>query len=200
MQASNYVQKGRVLSLVAPYSRTAGQAAMIGSLLGVAHYGVTNGEVGVFDFEGTWDLEKTSAQAWTLGDKVYWNTSTKVCSNIASDGPLVGVAMAAAANPSAAGRVRLNGTPPETASAVLGGQTAVADLIDNGGGAAADGTIAIVTAPTLTDWNGSSVHPSAAQGTAISAAITALTAAVKELSAKQNVILARLRSAGIIAT
>ncbi len=77
-------------------------------------------------------------------------------------------------------------------------QTGIADLTDNGGGAAADGTIAVVTNPTLDDWDGATVFPSAAQATAINAAITALKAAVKELSTKTNAILASLRLGGAL--
>lgn len=246
MQATNFIQKGRVLSLVAPYTRTAGQAAMIGSLLGVAHNDVTNGAVGVFDFEGTWLLEKTSAQAWALGAKIYWNAGTKKCSNVASDGPLVGIAMATAANPSSTGLVRLNGVPSETNApdAVSGGLTAVVKFTDNSGGAAADNTIAAITAPAaivdnsggtapvdhtmvvitqpnLASWDGATVFPSSNQGGAIAnaillltndvallagkqntnrTAIVALTDAVTELATKVNVLIDRLRSAGVIVT
>ncbi len=119
----------------------------------------------------------------------------------------------------------------------------VAALTDSSGGATADGTIGLVTAPTaLTDngggtadatveaqstfapsvaWNGSSVYPSAADATALTAialaarnnmkelttaqaanrlAIVALTDAVKELSTKVAAILTSLKNAGIMAS
>lgn len=80
-------------------------------------------------------------------------------------------------------------------------QTAIPDLTDNSGGASADGTIGAVTTFTPSvAWNGSSVYPSAADATAIAAAITALMAAVKELSTKVNAILASLRAGGALAT
>jgi hypothetical protein len=76
----------------------------------------------------------------------------------------------------------------------------VATLVDNSGGAAADGTIGAVTTFTPSvAWNGSSVFPSAADATAIAAAITALMAAVKELSTKQNAVLTSLKGAGLMA-
>lgn len=200
MQATNYVQKGRVLSVVAPYSRVAGEAAMIGSLLGVAHYDVTNGAVGVFDFEGTWNLAKTSAQAWTLGDKIYWNAGTKFVTNVPTDGPLVGTAMATAANPSDTGRVRLNGVAAATAE---GPQAAIANLTDNSGGTTADGTIGAIAA-TAGACAGSAT-PSATQvdtaiATAVASIVTGSNDAVKELAAKINLILADIRAAGVIAT
>ena len=74
-------------------------------------------------------------------------------------------------------------------------------LTDNSGGAAADDTIAAVTTFTPSvAWNGSSVYPSAADATAIAAAITALMAAVKELSTKQNAVIAAMKTAGQMAS
>ena len=74
-------------------------------------------------------------------------------------------------------------------------------LTDNGGGATANDTIAAVTTFTPSvAWNGSSVYPSAADATAIAAAITALTDAVKELSTKQNAVIAAMKTAGLMAT
>ena len=77
----------------------------------------------------------------------------------------------------------------------------VAAITDNSGGAAADGTIAAVTTFTPSvAWDGAAVFPSAADATAIGAAITALMAAVKELSTKQNAVIAALKTAGIMAS
>jgi len=77
----------------------------------------------------------------------------------------------------------------------------VAALTDNSGGASADGTIGAVTTFTPSvAWNGSSVYPSAADATAIAAAITALMAAVKELSTKQNEVIAALKTAAVMAS
>jgi len=74
---------------------------------------------------------------------------------------------------------------------------APAALVDNSGGAAADGTIGSVTLPTFT-WNGSSVYPTAAQGTAINAAFQALMDAVKELSTENNALITALKASKIL--
>jgi hypothetical protein len=75
--------------------------------------------------------------------------------------------------------------------------TAEPALIDNSTGASADGTIGAVTNPTLS-WNGST-DPTAQQATDINAAITALKAAVTELATKQNAVIVKLQTAGILA-
>lgn len=73
---------------------------------------------------------------------------------------------------------------------------AFAALTDNSGGTASN-TLAVVTLPTLSTWNGSSVYPSAAQGTAINAAFTSLTNAVASLAAKVASIQTALKNAGL---
>lgn len=148
---NNYIQPGEVLTLAAPYDRTSGQGALVGSIFGVAVSDVLSGVDGEFRTVGVFDLTKTSAQAWTQGQKIYWDNGNKRCDSDSTVGQLIGVATAAAANPSSTGTVRLNGGVPDTAE---GAQAAIADLTDNSGGAAADGTIGVVTAPTALTDNG----------------------------------------------
>lgn len=151
--ATNFVQEGTVLDLAAPYDRTAGQGALIGSVFGVALNTVVSAATGQFQVEGVFDLTKTSAQAWVLGDRIYWDDTNKRCDNDPTKGPLIGVAVAVAANPSSTGRVRLNEGVPGLDEAAQGAQ--IADLTDNSGGASADGTIGVVTVPTALTGAGS---------------------------------------------
>lgn len=149
--ATNFIQPGEVLTLTAPYTRTSGQGAQVGSIFGVATSDVTSGDPGEFATCGVWSLAKTSAQAWAVGQKVYWDDSNKRCDTDGTVGMLVGVAIAVAANPSSTGYVKLNEAVPSSSE---GPQAAEADLVDNSGGAAADGTIGVVTAPTALTDNG----------------------------------------------
>ena len=61
--------------------------------------------------EGVYELPKTSAQAWTVGAAIYWTGSAATTATTAGN-LLIGVAAAAAANPSSTGFVRLNGAAP----------------------------------------------------------------------------------------
>lgn len=108
--ATNFIQEGEVLTLTAPYTRTSGQGALVGSIFGVALVDVTSGSQASFATEGVWTLPKTSAQAWSsVGTKIYWDDSAKECTTTSSANTLIGVNVATAANPSSTGRVRLNG-------------------------------------------------------------------------------------------
>lgn len=106
----NYVQKGEVLTLVAPYAVVSGGGLLVGSIFAVASGDAANGAPVEGVTCGVFDLPKTSAQAWTVGAKVYWDNTNKVATTTVTSNTLIGVAVADAANPSAIGRVRLNGT------------------------------------------------------------------------------------------
>lgn len=107
--ANNYVQEGEVLSLTAPYTRTAGQAALVGtSLFGVALTDVTSGVSASFSMCGVWTLAKVEAQAWaTIGLAIYWDNTDKVLTTSSGGNTLVGYNVATAANPSTTGTIRL---------------------------------------------------------------------------------------------
>jgi predicted RecA/RadA family phage recombinase len=108
--ADNLIQEGDVLSLAAPYAVSSGDGALIGTLFGVALVTLASGDTGSFMTEGVWSLKKTSAQAWTVGAKIYWDNTNKECTTTSTSNTLIGCATAAAANPSSTGHVRLNGT------------------------------------------------------------------------------------------
>lgn len=110
----NYIQEGDVLPFTAPSDSSAvdlssGDGVLIGSLFGVVVKDTAMGASGEMKTEGVFKLAKTSAQAWTVGAKIYWDDTNKVCTTTASGNSLIGAATAVAANPSSTGYVRLNG-------------------------------------------------------------------------------------------
>ena len=177
--AANYIQEGDILTLTAPYTVTSGQGAQVGSLFGVALGDVTNATAGEFATEGVFDLAKTSAQAWTVGQKIYWDNSNKRCDSDGTVGILIGVATAVAANPSSTGYVKLNEAVAGTSE---GPQAAEDDLTFGTNIAAATANGALVDSSTT--------NPSDTQFNELA----------KELGTKINSILAKLRIAGIIAS
>lgn len=106
----NHVQDGDVLPLTAPYDVASGAGLLVGALFGVAMTAAASGASVQARTRGVYTLPKTSAQAWTVGAKVYWDDTNKVATSTASGNTLIGCAVAAAANPSATGIVRLNGS------------------------------------------------------------------------------------------
>jgi predicted RecA/RadA family phage recombinase len=106
----NYIQSGNVLTLAAPYDRTSGQAMKVGSIIAVATGTVVSGSLVEAAVVGVFEHAKNSAEAWTVGARVYWDDTNKVFTTTSSGNTLAGVAVAAAANPSSTGVVRLNGS------------------------------------------------------------------------------------------
>jgi predicted RecA/RadA family phage recombinase len=57
------------------------------------------------------DLKKVASQAWTAGDKIYWDNTNKEVTKTATSNTLIGVAVVAVAGGASdtLGQVRLNG-------------------------------------------------------------------------------------------
>lgn len=111
--AKNYIQPGHVLPVTAPAAVLSGKLVKVGVLCGVAQHDAAEGAPVEIALDGVWALDKVSAQAWTEGAAIYMVPATGLATTAATAGNLlIGVAVAAAVNPSATGRVRLNGAAP----------------------------------------------------------------------------------------
>lgn len=108
--AKNFVQPGNDLDLTAPTGGvTSGVGVLIGRLWAVALTTAAAAAAFVGGTRGVWDLAKTSAQAWVAGDIIYWDNTNKRADNVPTAGfRRIGVAVAAAANPTSTGKVKLD--------------------------------------------------------------------------------------------
>lgn len=106
----NYVQPGVNLTVPAPAAVLGGDVVSLGSIVGVAAGDATEGAELDLVTEGVFELPKVAALAISIGDRVYFDSSTKLVSKTASGNTLLGVAVTVAANPSAVVAVRLNGS------------------------------------------------------------------------------------------
>jgi predicted RecA/RadA family phage recombinase len=166
----NLIQEGLIITAAAPYDRLSGEGALLGSLFAVAMADVLNAASGEWRVAGVFDLAKVSTEEWTVGAKVYWDNSNKRCTTVATDGQLIGVAMAVTANPSTTGAVRLNGVAP---AASEGPQGAIVDLTDSTGQSGThDDTLAATTVPTQTSANPSAITAAAGEATAADLTLT----------------------------
>lgn len=107
--ARNYIQPGKNIDLTAPTGGvTSGVGVFIGRLFAVATSAAVAAAAFVGARFGVWSLAKTSAQAWVVGDKIYWDNTNKRADNLPTAGfRRIGVCVAAAANPSSTGYVLL---------------------------------------------------------------------------------------------
>ncbi|WP_146592326.1 DUF2190 family protein [Puniceibacterium confluentis] len=105
----NYIAPGEHITVAAPYDVSAGGGALVGAVFGVAQADAVSAADVVLVRRGAFELAKTSAQAWTVGAKLYWDDTAKVVTTTATANTLIGAALAVAANPSATGTVLLDG-------------------------------------------------------------------------------------------
>lgn len=107
----NFKQRGDMITIIAAAAIASGALVRANSLIGVAATDAAIGEEVEIKTTGVFDLAKTSAQAWEVGQPIYMISGSGLLTNVPGTGNyLVGVATAAAANPSATGTVRLNGS------------------------------------------------------------------------------------------
>ena len=107
-----YVQPGINITLPAPYPVASGSGLQVGALFGIALHDALQGEDTETLMTGVVDLIKAPAQAWAIGDRIYWDNTAKHATTVATDTLLIGVAVRTAGNGAddTVGRVRLNGT------------------------------------------------------------------------------------------
>lgn len=105
----NVIQAGENLTLPAPADVLSGAGVLVGTIFGVAQGNALSGADVVLVRRGVFELPKTSAQAWTVGVKIYWDNTAKAATTTAASNPVIGAAVAVAANPSATGLVLLDG-------------------------------------------------------------------------------------------
>lgn len=97
----NYVQKGDVLTLDPGAAVASGTGHLFGAaLFGVATRDAVSGTASEFITQGVVNIAKTSALAIVVGDRLYWDATNSVVNKTATAQEQVGVAVAAAANPS----------------------------------------------------------------------------------------------------
>jgi predicted RecA/RadA family phage recombinase len=106
----NYIQPGHVITLAAPYDVRSGDGLLVGAIFGVAtHDGLEGSEIET-QLTGVVEINKVSGQAWSAGDKVYWDNTNRRTTSVATDNVLIGAAVLPAGGGAdeTIGRVRLN--------------------------------------------------------------------------------------------
>lgn len=105
--ANNFIAHGNITVVEAPATLVSGDPVLVGALFGIALSDAGSGSDVPIQHNGVWSIVKTSAQAWAVGDVIYFNGTE--CTNVLGTGDVeIGVAVAVAANPSSTGQVKLN--------------------------------------------------------------------------------------------
>lgn len=106
--AKNFKQEGDTLTLTPAADVAAGTGYLFGTaLFGVALTNVASGTPGPFATAGVFELGKPSDLPIAVGDRLYWDATNKVVNWDAVGQKCIGVAVSAAADPSATVLVKL---------------------------------------------------------------------------------------------
>ena len=109
----NYIQNGDVLTLAPGADVASGVGYLFGAaLFGVAVSSATHGIASAFQCEGVVEIGKTSALAIAVGDRLFWDPTNKVVNKTTTAQQCVGIAVEAAANPSATVKMLLECSLP----------------------------------------------------------------------------------------
>lgn len=84
--------------------------AQVGSIIGVAQGAAAISADVVLVRQGVFTLTKTAAQAWTLGQTLYWDNTTRAVTTTVGTNKMIGAAFAAALAADTVGQVLLDGT------------------------------------------------------------------------------------------
>lgn len=180
-----YIQRGETVRLAAPYARSAWQMAKIGSLIAVATVNAAEAEQIEFALEGVFELTKVGSEAWSVGDKVYWDDSNKRLTKTAAGNTFAGVAIFAVG--SGAG---------ETLGIIkLVGPDSNQSLLQAANVAALAGTLTGTVTGTMADISALSTSDTYSDA-AVNAKITEINLQLKELQTKINAILTAEKASG----
>ena len=99
---------GNTLEYTAADTHLSGAPVLIGSRIGICVNNMVSGNVGTVSVKGIHEVPKATGQAWTQGDKVYWDDTNKNFTTTASGNTLIGYIAAAAASADTTGLVNIN--------------------------------------------------------------------------------------------
>lgn len=105
--ANQFVQEGQFLDYTPVAAVAAGAPVIVTDRVFVAPRAIAANELGSLATSGTWKLQKTTGQAWTLGQRLYWDGGTSKATSVAGALKVLGYAAAAAASGDTEGLVLL---------------------------------------------------------------------------------------------
>jgi predicted RecA/RadA family phage recombinase len=119
----NFIQKGDALTITAGATLVAGQAVLVGGVLGVAAADCASGSKVSVVLEGVFSLPRITGAAWTAGQRVFWDASVSKLSAVSTGNVYAGLMANAPASGDTVGLVRLGSDgerlPPLYAAASL---------------------------------------------------------------------------------
>jgi len=107
--ATNYIQPGDTITVPAGADYVSGQVAIEGEIIGIAMGDALTGAPVDIQTSGVFTVPKVGADAFAVGDPVYYDLAAELATVTTTDNVKLGVTVAAAAASTASVNVRLSG-------------------------------------------------------------------------------------------
>lgn len=104
----NFIQKGETITVPSPVAAASGDIVIIGGFHGVAAGDAAIGADLDLCLTGVYEAQKVAADAFAVGDPVYFNAATKLVTSTEEGNTFIGYAVAVAAVSTANTLVRLS--------------------------------------------------------------------------------------------
>lgn len=106
----NFLDDGDTIPIASmPEAADSGEFLIVGELMGVALAAYDSGAAGTLKRTGVFWLPKTTSEAWTQGQKLFWNASTKKFTIDPAQKQVGAIAWVAAGSSDTEGKVLLGG-------------------------------------------------------------------------------------------
>ena len=105
--ANQYIQAGNFIDYTPGSAVAAGDPVILTDRVLVAPRAIAANTTGSLATSGVFKLQKTTSQAWTLGQKLYWDGATSKATSVAGSLKVLGYAAAAAGSADTEGLVLL---------------------------------------------------------------------------------------------
>lgn len=105
---AQYKKDGTVIDYTPSVAVAAGEVVVFGTLIAIAPVAIAANEPGSLQIRGEFEVAKVEAQAWAIGDAIYFDESENNFTTTSTSNVLAGKVVAVAANPSTVGRIVLN--------------------------------------------------------------------------------------------
>jgi predicted RecA/RadA family phage recombinase len=92
-----FVEAGDKLTVIAAAAIASGAGLKVGSFVGVAQNSAAIGAPVTLQLQGVMKVAKAASQAWTVGQKIYWDDTAKNFTSTVGANTLVGAAFEAVA-------------------------------------------------------------------------------------------------------
>ena len=103
----NYIQKGDNVTFPAPSAYLSGDVVVIGDIVGIAAGDAPEDEPLDVVTRGVFRLDKVGANSFSIGDKIYWDATSKLATSVESGNVHIGTCTKIAVSGSASVETKL---------------------------------------------------------------------------------------------